>query len=430
MAINVSGSKTLTKLSLGSSLTVDISHNYNLFQVYDPNTNAFAPDWSATDTPLNLKAIIYYNGKDVTSEAIYEWTSCYDSSSEVSSAGTNKELTINTNVLQGHTSITYTVKATYNKLTATNDITFTLINAGKQGNPGTNGVDAYYADIYSTDTVFSTSVTTLTFKANLYKGATTLIPSSYTWKINGEEITSTSTEDNAYLNNNDLIVKSAYISFSATATCAVTTTVDEKTISRIASVQITDKTDVENLEERVSIVVDKDKKLNLNFDFNSDTSSSLSTSGIQLVGDQGVFRVDSTQLGFFAKQEDGTIGELLLGFGKKNGSNISDKLYVKGEVEAEKFVATTTTNDGTLLTFGVDGGTMSFSKKVENAETEDLLIYKEGNLILAGDILIGSSYSINDSIIRALSFLSLKGDINTSGLTTRKVSSGVAILVK
>ena len=136
MAINVSGSKTLTMLSLGSSLTVDISHNYNLFQVYDPNTNAFAPDWSSIDTPLNLKAIAYYNGKDVTSEATYEWTSCYDSSSEVSSIGTTKELAINTNVLQGHTSITYTVKVTYNKLTTANDITFTLINAGKDGQNG------------------------------------------------------------------------------------------------------------------------------------------------------------------------------------------------------------------------------------------------------------------------------------------------------
>ena len=143
MAINVSGSKTLTKLSLGSSLTVDISHNYNLFQVYDPNTNAFAPDWSSTDTPLNLKAIAYYNGKDVTSEATYEWTSCYDSSSEVSSVGTNKELVINTNVLQGHTSITYTVKVTYNKLTATNDITFTLINAGKDGQNGDEAAEHF-----------------------------------------------------------------------------------------------------------------------------------------------------------------------------------------------------------------------------------------------------------------------------------------------
>ena len=259
---------------------------------------------------------------------------------------------------------------------------------GKQGDPGNDGEDAYYADIYSTDTVFSTSVTTLTFKANLYKGATTLTPSSCTWKINDEEITSTSNENNAYLSNNELIVKSTYISYSATVTCIVTTTVGEKTISRTASVQITDKTDVENLEERVGIVVDKDKKLNLNFNFNNDTSSSLSTSGIQLVGDQGIFRVDSTQLGFFAKNEDNTIGELLLGFGKKeDGSNKSDKLYVKGEVEAEKFIATTTDESAnTTLTFGVNGGTMSFSKKIGTADAEKLLWYENGNLCIKGAI--------------------------------------------
>lgn len=164
------------------------------------------------------------------------------------------------------------------------------------------------------------------------------------------------------------------------------------------------KEDVDGLDKRISKVITKNNELKMDFNFPNDTTSSLSGTGIQLVGTNGIFRVDSSQMGFYSKEKvtDSTgeevkdsnnnptykLGSLLLGFGKKEDETATgNKLYVKGEIEAEKFIATTTDEStNTLLTFGVNGGTMSFSKQVGTTKAENLLEYKNGNLLLKGEV--------------------------------------------
>ena len=139
-------SNQITFVDLTDSRKLDIYINSNLptTQIYNSNTETYSPDWSKTN--LQLTADIYLDSKKITPETI-EW--CMKVGTTETPVGSNRILTVSTNVLSTNPIITYICRVEYQRIQAFREITFMRADTGLNGSDGENApvvVAQYSAD--------------------------------------------------------------------------------------------------------------------------------------------------------------------------------------------------------------------------------------------------------------------------------------------
>ena len=120
-------------------LSVYISSNHPIVQIFNANTNIYTPDWSAIN--LTLDASVYIDNQDITSssQTTINWYTKNGTSETLVASGAN--LTITTNILSSSNPIvTYVCKVSYQGISTTRDITFSKVDAGTNGTDGSDGI--------------------------------------------------------------------------------------------------------------------------------------------------------------------------------------------------------------------------------------------------------------------------------------------------
>ena len=131
-----SNSITFMDTSDERKLEVSVESNLPTVQIYNPNNGSYAPDWQANN--LKLKACVTLDLIDITDKTdnpkpSLKWYKVDDAGKKTELSTTGKQLIIKSN-LSG--SITYICEATYYKLTAKSQMTFTRVEAGTTGENG------------------------------------------------------------------------------------------------------------------------------------------------------------------------------------------------------------------------------------------------------------------------------------------------------
>lgn len=121
------GSITIVDITDVGEFSVQPMSNSPLSVIYDPNNSTYNPNWSTNN--VELTPIIYYAGKQITSEVNVEWQYQYGIGglSEITETNTqheisNNKLKIKSNmfaVTGASDLLTYICKATYNEPTFT-----------------------------------------------------------------------------------------------------------------------------------------------------------------------------------------------------------------------------------------------------------------------------------------------------------------------
>ena len=232
MAIIATGSKTIIDLSDGKSLSVYLGSNQPRTQIYDVNTNAYAPDWTTTAGKLVITPVIYANQTAIalSDKALaISWKRKEGSSSETALASgesaSGNTLTVNTNKLSAITSglLTYIAYVTYTDpdngmaINATADITFAMVKTGQ------NAKSAWISgeQVFKYTAAGAVSPAQITLTANLQNvtmGKWQYKNSSGTWTDYP------TTSDNASITGTTLIVKPTHSIFvGEAATLRITT---------------------------------------------------------------------------------------------------------------------------------------------------------------------------------------------------------------
>lgn len=147
MSVKATGQITLMDLTDGQ-LSVYLSSNLPKTQIYNKKEKSFSPDWGEANlqivpnVSLNQRSISLDKVTVTYKKQIGETETDLDSSYEKVSNGI---LTVNKNILNEseNKTITYIAYVTYNKFAARADLTFTLLNEGVDGEPGTSGESGY-----------------------------------------------------------------------------------------------------------------------------------------------------------------------------------------------------------------------------------------------------------------------------------------------
>ena len=189
-----SNSITFMDTSDERKLEVSVEANLPTVQIYNPNNESYAPDWTTTN--LVLTACVTLDLIDITDKTdnpkpSLKWYQVDDAGKKTELSTTGKQLTIKSN-LSG--SITYICEATYYKLTANSQMTFTRVAAGANGEAGTTGENGITFQIYGKQGLVLTedeSKTTLAVLA--YDGATEITNATYQWY--SQDTTSSSSSD-------------------------------------------------------------------------------------------------------------------------------------------------------------------------------------------------------------------------------------------
>ena len=232
MAIIATGSKTIIDLSDGKSLSVYLGSNQPRTQIYDVNTNAYAPDWTTTAGKLVITPVIYANQTAIalSDKALaISWKRKEGSSSETALASgesvSGNTLIVNTNKLSAITSglLTYIAYVTYTDpdngmaINATADITFAMVKTGQ------NAKSAWISgeQVFKYTAAGAVSPAQITLTANLQNvtmGKWQYKNSSGTWTDYP------TTSDNASITGTTLIVKPTHSIFvGESATLRITT---------------------------------------------------------------------------------------------------------------------------------------------------------------------------------------------------------------
>ena len=177
-----SNSITFMDTSDERKLEVSVEANLPTVQIYNPNNESYTPDWETTN--LVLTACVTLDLIDITDKTdnpkpSLKWYKVDDSGSKTQLSTTGKELIISSN-LSG--SITYICEATYYKLTANSQMTFTRVAAGANGEAGTTGENGITFQIYGQQGLVLTEDEPNTTLAVLaYDGATKITNATYQW---------------------------------------------------------------------------------------------------------------------------------------------------------------------------------------------------------------------------------------------------------
>ena len=128
-------SNQITFVDITDSRKLDIYINSNLptTQIYNSNaeTEKYSPDWSKTN--LQLTADVYLDSKEITPKTI-EWSTRINTTE--TPVGSNRILTVSTNVLSTNPIITYICKVEYQGIWAFREITFMRADTGLNGSDG------------------------------------------------------------------------------------------------------------------------------------------------------------------------------------------------------------------------------------------------------------------------------------------------------
>lgn len=232
MAIIATGSKTIIDLSDGKSLSVYLGSNQPRTQIYDVNTNAYAPDWTTTAGKLVITPVIYANQTAValSDKALsISWKRKEGSSSETALASgesvSGNILTVNTNKLSAITSglLTYIAYVTYTDpdngmaINATADITFAMVKTGQ------NAKSAWISgeQVFKYTAAGAVSPAQITLTANLQN----VTMGKWQYKNSSGSWTDyPTTSDNASITGTTLIVKPTHSIFvGESATLRITT---------------------------------------------------------------------------------------------------------------------------------------------------------------------------------------------------------------
>lgn len=128
-----SNSITFMDTSDEQKLEVSVEANLPTVQIYNPNNKTYNPDWTTTN--LVLTACVTLDLIDITNNIVdpipsIKWYKVDDAGKKTELSTTGTQLTIKSN-LSG--SITYICEATYDRLTAKSQMTFTRVEAGTTG---------------------------------------------------------------------------------------------------------------------------------------------------------------------------------------------------------------------------------------------------------------------------------------------------------
>ena len=115
-------------------LEVYIKSNMPTVQIFNQNTEAYSPDWSAG---LELTADVYLDSREIESynKVSFQWS--IDDGLSVTDISQNRTYHITNNILASKPILTYICVASYQNITATSKITFTRVDTGKNGSDGT-----------------------------------------------------------------------------------------------------------------------------------------------------------------------------------------------------------------------------------------------------------------------------------------------------
>lgn len=127
-------SQPLTFLDTTDSrkLEVYISSNYPTVQIYNPNSQAYVPDWS--ETHLTLNADVFLDSSGITPYTMKWYRQLLnEEETEISDADEDvtRSITIEDNIISPI--VTYICRVTYQGLSAFSKITFTKVDAGTNG---------------------------------------------------------------------------------------------------------------------------------------------------------------------------------------------------------------------------------------------------------------------------------------------------------
>lgn len=171
-----SNSITFMDTSDEQKLEVSVEANLPTVQIYNPNNKTYNPDWTTTN--LVLTACVTLDLIDITNKTdnpkpSLKWYQVDDAGKKTELSTTGKQLTIKSN-LSG--SITYICEATYYKLTAKSQMTFTRVEAGTTGENGITFQIYGQQGLVLTEDEPNTTLAVLA-----YDGATEITNATYQW---------------------------------------------------------------------------------------------------------------------------------------------------------------------------------------------------------------------------------------------------------
>lgn len=220
MAIIASGQKTIVDLSDGKSLSVYLGSNLPKTQILDVNTGSFNPDWTVTN--LKITPVVYANQTAILlsdSKLTIEWKRkdgiITEEDLATGESVSGNIVTVSDNVLSETTSglLTYIAYVTYidddTKLaiTATADITFSLIETGANAKSVWISGDQVFKYAKGSTTANPTQITLTANLQNVSMGQWWYQDSSGTWQsypsINNtsQTLTVSSTEQNIWIDD-------------------------------------------------------------------------------------------------------------------------------------------------------------------------------------------------------------------------------------
>lgn len=115
---------------------VYISSTLPTSQIYNGNTDEYAPDW--TETNLELSADVFLDSKEIVAEKIQWFTKINNVKEQIPDVSDNT-LTIKDNILKSNGIITFICEATYQNILGHAEITFTRVDTGIDGTSGKDG---------------------------------------------------------------------------------------------------------------------------------------------------------------------------------------------------------------------------------------------------------------------------------------------------
>lgn len=232
MAIIATGSKTIIDLSDGKSLSVYLGSNQPRTQIFNVNTDVYAPDWSSTAGKLVITPVVYANQTAISLSATgltITWKRKEGSGAETvletGESVSGNILTVTANKLSDISSglLTYIAYVTYIDpdttlpINAVADISFAMVTTGE------NAKSAWISgeQVFKYTAAGAVSPTQITMTANLQN----VTMGKWQYKNSSGAWTDyPTTADNASISSTTLIVKPTHAIFvNETATLRITT---------------------------------------------------------------------------------------------------------------------------------------------------------------------------------------------------------------
>ena len=247
MALKAQGQITIVDLSDSRQLSTYLTSDLPKTQIYDPNNNSYAPNWSATN--LHITPTIYINQTPLaltTSGLTISWKKKEGSSAETAltsneivsgnalTVNANKMASITSNMLTYIAYVSYADPETKQTINTRVDITYSLIkHAVNVHDVSIDGEQVFKYD--KTGVLVSSSQITLT------ASATNVNINKWQYKnSSGAWVDYPTTSDNATISGGTLIVKPSHTVFNSNVATIRVTTSDSNVTDIISIAKIYD----------------------------------------------------------------------------------------------------------------------------------------------------------------------------------------------